>query len=168
MLRNYILTAWRSIKKNKAFFTLNFIGLYISVVVCLLIGLMILHETSFDKSANNNLPIYRVVKTNISSTGKSDGPVTPYPLAVALRAAMPDEKLISQIHFQKDDAISFDNKKFKEQDIVFADSVFPQTVSFNRKKKAVSGELWQNRVSPFLQNQLHTDFLEMKIQLAAA
>src|SRR4029078_7994312 len=109
MLKNYFITAWRSIKKNKAFFALNFIGLYISVVVCLLIGLMILHETSFDKPTNNNLNIYRIVKTNTSSTGKTDGPVTPSPLAMAMRAAMPDEKLISQIHFQKDDAISFDN-----------------------------------------------------------
>src|SRR6186713_946812 len=120
MLKNYLITAWRNIKKNKAFFALNFIGLYISVVVCLLIGLMILHETSFDKPANNNLSIYRIVKTNTSSTGKTYGPVTPYPLAVAMRAALPDKKLISQIHFQQDDVISFDNKKFKEKDIVFA------------------------------------------------
>jgi putative ABC transport system permease protein len=126
MIKNYFITAWRNIKKNKAFFTLNFVGLYISVVVCLLIGLMILHETSFDKPANNNISIYRIVKTNTSSTGKTDGPVTPYPLAVAMRAAMPDEKLITQIHFQGDDVISFDNKKFKQQDIVFADSVFPK------------------------------------------
>ena len=126
MFKNYFITAWRSIKKNKVFFTLNFVGLYISVVVCLLIGLMILHETSFDKPANNNISIYRIVKTNTSSTGKTYGPVTPYPLATAMRAALPEEKLIAQVHFQGDDVISFDNKKFKQQDIVFADSVFPK------------------------------------------
>jgi len=126
MFKNYFITAWRNIKKNKAFFTLNFVGLYISVVVCLLIGLMILHETSFDKPANNNISIYRIVKTNTSSTGKTYGPVTPYPLATAMRAALPEEKLIAQVHFQGDDVIAFDNKKFKQQDIVFADSVFPK------------------------------------------
>ena len=42
-------------------------------------------------------------------------PVTPYPLATAMRAAMPDEKLISQIHFQKEDVISFDNKNLKNR-----------------------------------------------------
>ena len=73
MFKNYFITAWRNIKKNKAFFALNFIGLYISVVVCLLIGLIIIHETSFDKSANNNISIYRIVKTNTSSTGKTYG-----------------------------------------------------------------------------------------------
>jgi ABC-type antimicrobial peptide transport system permease subunit len=129
MFKNYFKSAWRSIKKNKGFFALNFIGLYISVVACLLIGLIILHEISFDKSTNKNINIYRVVKTNTSPTGKTDGPVTPYPLATAMRAAMQDEKLISQIHFQRDALVSFNNKKFKEQNIVFADSVFPKIFS---------------------------------------
>jgi putative ABC transport system permease protein len=49
MLRNYLVTAWRNVKKNKGLFTLNFIGLYVSVVACTLITLIILHELSFDK-----------------------------------------------------------------------------------------------------------------------
>jgi ABC-type antimicrobial peptide transport system permease subunit len=158
MLKNYLITAWRNIKKNKAFFALNFIGLYISVVVCLLIGLMILHETSFDKPANNNLSIYRIVKTNTSSTGKTDGPVTPYPLAVALRAAMPDEKLISQIHFQKDDVISFDNKKFKEQDIVFADSVFPKLFPLTVQKGSIRRALAEPGFTILTQSTAHRFF----------
>jgi ABC-type antimicrobial peptide transport system permease subunit len=141
MFKNYFKTAWRNIKKNKGFFTLNFIGLYISVAACLLIGLLIMHETSFDKSTNSNLSIYRIVKSNASATGKTYGPVTPYPLASALRAAMPDEKLISQIHFQKDDVISFDNKKFKEQNIVFADSVFPKLFSLTVKQGSIKRAL---------------------------
>ena len=91
MIKNYFKTAWRNIKKNKGFFALNFIGLYISVVACLLIGLMILHETSFDKSTNGSISIYRIVKTNTLPTGKTYSPVTPYPLAAAMRAALSGE-----------------------------------------------------------------------------
>jgi ABC-type antimicrobial peptide transport system permease subunit len=141
MFKNYFITAWRNIKKHKSFFALNFIGLYISVVACLLIGLIILHETSFDKNPNNNFSIYRIVKTNISSTGKTYSPVTPYPLAIALRAAMPGEKLIAQIHFHKDDIISFYDKKFKEQNIVFADSVFPKLFPLAVKQGSIKREL---------------------------
>ncbi len=129
MFKNYLKIAWRNIKKNKGFFILNFTGLYISVVVCILIALIILHETSFDKSADNTISIYRLANHSTSSTGKTFSPVTPYPLASAMRAAMPDEKLISQIHFQKDDVISFGEKKFKEKNIIFADSVFPKLFS---------------------------------------
>ena len=53
MLKNYFKTALRNVKRNKGFFVLNFTGLYISVVVCILISLIILHETSFDKHDGN-------------------------------------------------------------------------------------------------------------------
>ena len=122
MFKNYPViqgfkTAWRNIKKNKGFFALNFIGLYISVVVCILIGLIILHETNFDKQTNSKISIYRIVSTSVSSNGKTYSPVTPYPLASAMRAAMPAEKLVSQIHFQTNALISFDDKKFKINNI---------------------------------------------------
>ena len=126
MLKNYFKTAWRNAKKHKGFFALNFVGLYISVLCCLLIALIILHETSFDKTANNNVNIYRVVESSVSSNGKTYTPVTQYPLASAMRSAMPDEKLISQIHYLNNSHISFGNKKFKEEEIIFADSVFPR------------------------------------------
>ncbi|HWB27329.1 MAG TPA: ABC transporter permease [Chitinophagaceae bacterium] len=126
MLKNYLLVALRNLKRNKGFFALNFTGLYISVVACVLIALIILHETSFDKREDSALSIYRVVNHSTSATGQSYSAVTQYPLATAMRAAMPDEKLISQIHFQKDDIISFGDKKFKELKVVFADSVFPK------------------------------------------
>lgn len=134
MFKNYLLTAWRNIKKNKGFFALNFIGLYISVVACILIGLIILHETSFDKSAGNDTNIYRIVKAVERPTGKTYTPITPYPLATALRAALPDEKLISQVHFQSDVPVFFDNKKLRETNIVFCRFCFPQTFSVNRAR----------------------------------
>ncbi len=128
-------------KKNKGFFALNFVGLYISVLCCLLIALIILHETNFDKTANNNLSIYRVVESSVSSNGKTFTPVTQYPLATALRAAMPAEKLISQIHFQKNSLISFENKKFKEENIIFADSVFTKLFPLKIKQGSIKRAL---------------------------
>lgn len=141
MLKNYFKTAWRSVKKNKGFFALNFFGLYISIVVCILIALIILHETSFDRPSNGSLSIYRVVNNSTSSTGKSFSGVTPYPLATAMRAAMTDEKLISQIHFERESVISFANKKFKEQNIVFADSVFPKLFPLTLKEGSLQRAL---------------------------
>ena len=137
MFKNYLLVALRNLKRNKGFFALNFIGLYISVVVCVLIALIILHETSFDKRDDTALSIYRVVNHSVSATGKSYSAVTQYPLATAMRAAMPGEKLISQIHFQGDDIISFGNKKFKEDNVVFVDSIFPKLFSLPVKQGSI-------------------------------
>ncbi len=126
MIINYFKIAWRNIKKNKGFFALNFIGLYISVVACILIALIILYETSFDKPAKNDISVYRVVNNSTSSTGKEFSAVAPYPLASAMRVAMPGEQSISQIHFEKENQVSVGDKKFKEKNIIFADSVFPK------------------------------------------
>lgn len=142
MFSNYFKTAWRSVKKNKGFFALNFLGLYISVVVCILIALMLLHETSFDQPAGEDVSLYRVVAQSTKSTGTEYGAVTPYPLVSAMRTALPDEKGIAQIHFEKDGVFSFENKKFKTKDIIFADSVFPRlfpvTVKEGSLKRALS------------------------------
>jgi len=156
VVKNYFLTAWRNIKKNKVFFALNFIGLYISVAVCLLIALLILHETSFDKNANSN--IYRIVKSNSSSTGKTYSAITQYPLATALRAALPDEKLISQIHFQREDLISFGDKKFKEKNIVFADSVFPKLFDLHVQQGSIKNVLSQPGFAILTQTTAHKFF----------
>jgi putative ABC transport system permease protein len=125
MLLNYLKTAWRSIRKQKGFFALNFLGLYVSVVSCLLISLVLLHEASFDRSPKG-LSLYRIVGSlNNSAGGVAYNAVTPYPLASALRAALPDNKAISQIHFDREGLlVTVGTKKFNENNVVFADSVF--------------------------------------------
>jgi putative ABC transport system permease protein len=137
MFSNYLRTALRNLKKNKGFFALNFIGLYISAVVCVLIALIIIHETSFDKRPDSNVDIYRVVENSSSATGKTNSAVSPYPLATAMRAAMPGEQLISQVHFDRENVISFGDKKFKENNIIFADSVFPKLFPIEVKQGSI-------------------------------
>jgi putative ABC transport system permease protein len=128
MLSNYLKTASRSIRKQKGFFALNFLGLYVSIVSCLLIALLLFHEASFDHASADGLSVYRVIGFN----GNSDGDVpynavTPYPLAKAMRVALPDQKAISQIHFDKDNLlVTVGTRKFNEKNVVFADSVFPR------------------------------------------
>jgi putative ABC transport system permease protein len=143
MIENYFKIAWRNLKRNKGFFALNFIGLYISVVVCAVIALIILHELSFDKNTDEKLALYRVVNQFTSSTGKTFNPVTPYPLAKAMRTQMPEEKLISQIHFHKDAFVTIGEKKMKENNIVFADSVFPLLFTLKVQKGNLAKALSQ-------------------------
>ena len=66
-----------------------------------------------------------------------------YPLATTLRVALPDEKLISQIHFHREDVISFGDKKFKEKNIIFADSVFPKLFPLHVKRGSIKTALMQ-------------------------
>ncbi len=137
MIPNYLKTAWRNWKKNKGFFTLNFVGLYVSVISSILIALLIFHETSFDRSGDKGLAVYRVVDQQTSPNGKDYTAVTPYPLATAMRTAMPDQALISQIDFEKDVVFTVDNKNFKETNVVLADSVFPRLFPLTVKEGSI-------------------------------
>jgi ABC-type antimicrobial peptide transport system permease subunit len=128
MLSNYLKTAWRSIRKQKGFFALNFFGLYVSVISCLLIGLVLLHEASFDRQSPEDLTLYRIISAeNNSNGGVAYNAVTPYPLATAMRTALRDQKNICQIQFDKDNLlVTVGTKKFSENSVIFADSVFPK------------------------------------------
>src|ERR1044071_1921953 len=82
MFRNYLKTAFRNLQKNKLYSAINIFGLTVGLAACLLIGVYINHELSYDKF-NVNAP--RIVRTTMeyrmegtvsttSSTGTKVGP----------------------------------------------------------------------------------------------
>jgi len=158
MLKNYLKTAWRSVKKNKGFFTLNFIGLYVSIVACTLIALIILHETSFDKPVAGGIQLYRVVSKGTTPTGEVYSATTPYPLASGMRAALPDEKLITQIHYQGRDVVTVGDKKFQTYDIIFADSVFPRMFPMQVKAGSLQRALAEPGFAILTEKEAHRYF----------
>jgi putative ABC transport system permease protein len=60
MFKNYWLTAWRNLKKNKVFSFINISGLAIGMAVCLLILQYVNFELSYDQFNKNVADIYRV------------------------------------------------------------------------------------------------------------
>jgi putative ABC transport system permease protein len=147
MFTNYLKAAWRRLRKDKGFFLLNFSGLYISVTACLLIALLIIYETSFDKNTASGMQVYRIVNQFQDDHGPKYQAVTPYPLARGLRAAMPaqtiagqrapggttsgqaapGQPLVSQIDYDKESGIQLPGQQMmKTGAVVFADSVFPR------------------------------------------
>src|ERR1700746_470515 len=59
MFRNYIKTAFRNLTKNKLYSGINIIGLTIGLTACLLIGVFITHELSYDRFNKNSKRIVR-------------------------------------------------------------------------------------------------------------
>lgn len=60
MFKNYLKSAWRNITKNRVYSTINILGLTIGLAACLLIGVYIIHELSYDKFNVNANRIVRV------------------------------------------------------------------------------------------------------------
>ncbi|MEM8895844.1 MAG: hypothetical protein AAGC88_14780, partial [Bacteroidota bacterium] len=61
MLRNYLLTAYRNLKRNKAYTFLNIFGLAMGLGCVLVIYRYISYHESFDKDKPAYDRIYRVV-----------------------------------------------------------------------------------------------------------
>ena len=60
MIRNYLLTAFRNILRNKRFSILNIFGLSLSMSVCMLIIVVVLDQLSYDRFHTKKERIYRV------------------------------------------------------------------------------------------------------------
>src|SRR3954467_11399323 len=59
MFRNYLKTTLRNLRKNKLYASINIFGLAVSLAACLLIGVYISHELSYDKFNENASRIVR-------------------------------------------------------------------------------------------------------------
>ena len=60
MLKTYFRIAWRSLMKNKVMSFINILGLSLGIATCLVIGLYVFEELSYDRFFTNSHRIYRV------------------------------------------------------------------------------------------------------------
>ena len=90
MFKNYIKTAWRSLKKNKAFTAINVLGLALGLTACLLIVLYVVDELSFDRYNTKADRIYRVNEDLKLGNNSVNYAVCMAPLAQTLKTDFPD------------------------------------------------------------------------------
>jgi putative ABC transport system permease protein len=87
MKKNYLITAFRVLLRDKKYTSLNVLGLTLGVVVCLIIGIWLQRELSFDKFHPGSEHIYRV-----SNTFKSESEsFSQAPSGPALGAQLPKQ-----------------------------------------------------------------------------
>lgn len=60
MYRNYFVIAWRTFLKSKGYSFINITGLAVGLSACLLIGLYVKHELSYDRFHEKSARIFRV------------------------------------------------------------------------------------------------------------
>lgn len=90
MFSNYLLIAWRTLKRDKLFAALNIIGLAIGIVACMLIYIYVQDELSFDAHHRKADRIYRVQAHYKFGDTKDDFGITPFPIMEALLKEYPD------------------------------------------------------------------------------
>src|SRR5579871_4995701 len=94
MLRNYWVIAVRSLRRNRSYTIINFLGLTVGMVACLLLFLLVRYETSFDTFHSKRDRIYRVIGVRHDPKGDDRNSAAPYPLAAALGAGVPQVETV--------------------------------------------------------------------------
>jgi putative ABC transport system permease protein len=129
MFKNYLKTAFRNLRKNKLYSGINIFGLAIGLASCLLIGIYITNELSYDKFNVNANRIVRVTMeygqsgtvNTTETTGTKPGP--------QFERTFPSVENYVRT-FIKPDVIKSNNKTFDEPRILYADTPFFKIFSF--------------------------------------
>lgn len=125
MLKNYFITAFRSLKRFKLFTFLNLFGLSTGMACSILIMIWVQDEKSYDKFTPNAAEIYRLT-SNVSG---SIAAVTPPPVVDAVKQQIPAVEKVTRV-VPVSATVSVADKKFDEKNILYADANFLQFFSY--------------------------------------
>ncbi|MDB4903162.1 MAG: FtsX-like permease family protein [Mucilaginibacter sp.] len=90
MIKNYLKIAVRQLRKQKMYSAIKIGGFALSIAACLLIGLYIKDELSYDKSYPDTNRIYRLVEYYTHDGKIEKGNDYPAPISKALKADFPE------------------------------------------------------------------------------
>lgn len=131
MLRNYLKIAIRNLFRYKLFSFLNITGLALGIASSILILLWVQDEVSYDKLHKNFEGIYRITETqNVSNSSSQEIATTSGPLAEALKRELPEVEEATRLFFSKKVLLSYEEQKFYEDKLLYADSNFFKVFNF--------------------------------------
>jgi len=123
MVKNYIITALRNLKKQWSYSFINVAGLAIGMVCCFLILLFVRDELSYDRHHEKADRIYRVIVRGRIGNEDMNMAFTCAPLAVTLRSEFPEvEQTVRMRIMWGDILVRYKDKIFNEDRIFLADS----------------------------------------------
>ncbi len=124
MLKNYIITAWRSLQRNKIYAIINVFCLSVGITGAILISLFIHHEFSFDSYHQNHENLFRIEGIYNIGGNHNHLAITPFPLGPALKKEFTQVKEYVRLYYQNDITVNIEDKKFIEDNMAFTDSTF--------------------------------------------
>jgi putative ABC transport system permease protein len=132
MVRNYIKTAFRNLLKNKSASAINILGLMIGFCSCLLMGIYIIHELTYD---NFEVKGDRIVRVDMGYRFSGGGDekktsVTSVRVAPVFKNTFPEiVDAVRMAEYKR--IVKFGDKTLDESRFMYADPSFFKIFSFN-------------------------------------
>lgn len=133
MFKSYLKIALRSLKKQKVFSIINILGLAVGLTCCMLIGLYISEETSYDKfhvNADNVYRFTREFKSQDGSTSLHLSRVAP-PFGPLAREDFSGEIEKIGRMMPVGGPVKYNNKLYDEDNFYFADAAIAEILTFD-------------------------------------
>jgi putative ABC transport system permease protein len=131
MFRNYLKTAFRSLRRNKSYTFINVAGLAVGIAACLLLFLVIQYENSFDNFHPGKDRIYRVSVHFNTPDGITYTRGTCFPAGKQLPLDFPQLEKVASIYSAQGNQVTILDEnshqpkgKFKEDGLFFAEPQF--------------------------------------------
>ncbi len=129
MFKNYFKTALRNIRKNKLYASINIFGLSIGLSACLIIGIYIYHELSYDQFNKNADRIVRVTMEYKMAGDVSSEAVTGTKVGPQLKRTFPEITDYVRTYIA-DRVVSHGKESFKEPRVLYADPAIFKVFTF--------------------------------------
>lgn len=157
MLRNYIVTAYRNLLRNKVFSGINILGLAIGMAACILIAQYIVFERSYDTFHKNYKSLYRLVNVRYypTHTDESAGCLTA--LGPAMKETFPEVVNFARC-YKSTRTFSTNNNPVRFTRVFSVDSTFLQLFTFPILKGATSNLLSKMNTAVLTESSAKTLF----------
>ena len=97
MFRNYVKVALRNFTRHKIYSAINLGGLTVAVTCCLLIGLYVRHERSYDRFHTKTGRLFRAWTQEEYKGERFANVVTPYILGPTLKETFPEVEAVTRV-----------------------------------------------------------------------
>jgi len=114
MLRNYLNTALRALRRHAGYTLLNVSGIAVGLATCLLIGTYVWSEWSYDTFHDASDRIYRAWVDETYEDRQFTNTITPLPLGPALASSLPEVQTTVRI-FAHEDLVRRGDTQFRQR-----------------------------------------------------
>src|SRR5579872_6061513 len=129
MIKSYFKIAWRNLRKNRLYTIINITGLSVGIVSCLLIGIYIKHEVSYDRFNENAKQIVRVTMDYGHGEAPQKTALTGTKVGPQFKRVFPAVADFTRLE-KRSDIVSYNDRIFRENAILYADPSFLKIFSF--------------------------------------
>ncbi len=124
MLRNYLKIAYRALRSRPGVTTINVLGLAVGIAACLLIGLWIKHELSYDDFHPDAEDTYRITAKVKTGDMDLEAPLSAGAMAPTLANEFSSTDAATRLGTTASTTVRVGGRSFRQSQILTADSSF--------------------------------------------